>query len=126
MPRRRRSTVSDLASAPVVVVDDAGGGIAERAEELQRLRASGRPVVIAGRCASACTLYLSLDRVCVTGRAVLQFHAPSDPGLSQIFMALYPPSIRRWIAARGGLGARVLTMSATEAARHVPVCPSRS
>ena len=119
-------TVSDLASAPVVVVDDAGGGIAERAVELQRLRASGRPVVIAGRCASACTLYLSLHRTCITSRAVLMFHGPSDPGLSPIFLGLYPPGIRRWIAARGGLGARVLTMSATEAARHVPVCPSRS
>lgn len=110
---------------PVVVIDDPGGFVAERAAEIGRLLSEGRPVVIAGRCASACTLYLALDRVCMTPRAVFQFHAPSDPALGAIFLRLYPAGIRAWIAAHGGLGARVLTMPATEAARHVPLCPQR-
>ena len=125
MPRRWLRTVPDLASAPVVVVDDAGGGIAERAGELQRLRASGRPVVIAGRCASACTLYLSLGQTCITSRAVLMFHAPSDPGLSPIFLAMYPDGIRDWISAHGGLGPRVLVLPAAVAAAWIPTCPER-
>lgn len=110
---------------PVVILDDPGGLIAERAVEVGKLLASKRTVVIAGRCASACTLYLSLDRVCVTQRAVLQFHAPSDPSLGQFFLHLYPAGIRRWISAQGGLGARVLTMPAAEAARYIPLCPQR-
>jgi len=110
---------------PIVITDDPGGGVAERASEIGRLLSTGRPVVIAGRCASACTLYLALDRVCITDRAVLQFHAPSNPALVPAFLSLYPPGIRAWIAAHGGLGARILTMPAAEAARHVKMCPSR-
>ena len=110
---------------PIVITDDPGGEVAERALEVGRLLASGRPVVIAGRCASACTLYLALDQICRTDRAVLQFHAPSNPALVPAFLSIYPPGVRAWIAAHGGLGARVLTMPAAEVARYVKLCPSR-
>ena len=48
-------------------------------EVFARVRQSGERVVIDGLCLSACTLVLSTiprNRICVTRRAVLGFHAP--------------------------------------------------
>src|SRR5438874_1812991 len=58
--------------------DDSGGRIGTYLTKYQALRKSGQRVVIDGTCASACTLVLGViphDRICVTSRAVLAFHA---------------------------------------------------
>ncbi|MFY9769844.1 MAG: hypothetical protein WAK04_06375 [Xanthobacteraceae bacterium] len=83
------------AAAPAErILDDSGGRIGSYLNRYEALRKSGQRVVIDGTCASACTLLLGLiphDRICVTPRAVLAFHATWDPSLTgaqtnQIFM----------------------------------------
>jgi hypothetical protein len=85
-------------------------------DKYQNLRASGKTVMIDGLCASACTIILGAvphDRICVTSRANLGFHAAWDfgangrevtnPDATQMLNSMYPYPVRRWIAARGGL-----------------------
>lgn len=71
------------AAAPAErILDDSGGRIGSYLNRYEALRKSGQRVVIDGTCASACTLLLGLiphDRICVTPRAVLAFHAAWDP-----------------------------------------------
>src|SRR5712692_7073732 len=66
------------AHAEVRILASPGGQVGPFLELFERVRASGERVVIDGPCLSACTLVLSVvpdDRICVTRRAVLGFHA---------------------------------------------------
>jgi hypothetical protein len=102
--------------AVVRIADDRGGRIGAYVDKYQDLRSSGETVVIDGLCASACTIVLSAvphDRICVTSRAALGFHAAWDfgakgrevtnHGATQMLYSMYPSPIKHWIAARGGL-----------------------
>jgi hypothetical protein len=104
------------ASATVRIVNDAGGQIGPYLEHLSALRSSGERVVIDGPCLSACTMILGViprDRICVTNRARLGFHAAWNPGVdgrpvtsrggTQLLMEVYPQNVKRWIARNGGL-----------------------
>jgi hypothetical protein len=71
-----------LAGAPafaeVRILASPGGEVGPFLDLFERVRASGERVVIDGPCLSACTLVLSAvpnNRICVTRRAVLGFHA---------------------------------------------------
>ena len=71
------------ASAAVRIVADGGGQIGPYLESFAALRGSGQKVVIDGPCLSACTLVLGViprERICVTRRARLGFHAAWHPG----------------------------------------------
>jgi len=102
--------------ATVRISDDRGGRIGTYVSKFQRLRSSGESVVIDGLCASACTIVLGAvprDKICVTSRATLGFHAAydfvtngrtiTDPEATMMLYSMYPMPVRRWIAARGGL-----------------------
>jgi len=102
--------------AGVRIADDRGGQIGTYVDKYQSLRTSGETVIIDGLCASACTIVLGTvphDRICVTSRANLGFHAAWDfrangravanPDATQMLYSMYPSPVRRWIAARGGL-----------------------
>jgi len=102
--------------AVVRIADDRGGRIGTYLDKYHGLRASGETVVIDGFCASACTIVLGMvprDKICVTSRANLAFHAAWDldanghevinSGASRMLYSMYPSLVRRWIAARGGL-----------------------
>jgi len=102
--------------ATVRIHDDHGGQIGSYITKFERLRSSGQTVIIDGLCASACTLVLSAvppDRICVTSRARLGFHAAFDfgmngrmmtnPDATMMLYSMYPTPVRRWISARGGL-----------------------
>jgi hypothetical protein len=102
--------------AVVRIADDRGGQIGTYVDKYQSLRTSGETVIIDGLCASACTIVLGgvpHDRICVTSRANLGFHAAWDfgasgrevtnPDATQTLYSMYPSPVRRWIAARGGL-----------------------
>ena len=88
------------------------------------VRDSGEQVVIDGTCSSACTLVLGIvpaDRICVTEKAVLGFHAAWRPGFlglrvlnspaTHTLWSFYPSAIRQWIARNGGLGREMLYLS---------------
>lgn len=102
--------------AVVRIAEDRGGRIGTYVDKYQGLRSSGETVIIDGLCASACTIVLgaiSPDKICVTSRANLGFHAAWDVGsngraitnaeATRMLYSMYPTPIRRWIAKRGGL-----------------------
>jgi hypothetical protein len=123
------------AYATVRISDDRGGQIGNYLDKYRALRESGDRVEIDGTCASACTMLLGViprNRICVTQRAVLAFHSawtPTSEG-EQIssagnyyLWANYPPAVRQWIIAHGGLHARIIYLSGPELAAMYPRCP---
>jgi len=94
------------------------------------VRQSGERVIIDGPCLSACTLVLSTipsNRICVTRRAVLGFHAPRmvdrktgrssrAPEATRIVINSYPAKVRAWIKKRGGLSQRLILLRGRELA----------
>src|SRR3981081_3912271 len=69
--------------AVVRILGDRGGRIETYVDKYQGVRSSGEMVIIDGFCASACTIVLgsvSHDKICVTARAKLGFHAAWDFG----------------------------------------------
>jgi hypothetical protein len=101
----------------------------------QRVRASGERVVIDGPCLSACTLVLSLvpsDRICVTRRAILGFHAArsvdqrgrtyAEPEASELVLQAYPVPVRDWIRRHGGLTSRLLLLRGRDLVAIYPSC----
>jgi hypothetical protein len=92
-------------------------------------------VVIDGPCLSACTLVLSMvpnNRICVTRRAILGFHAArsidarghlyAEPEASELVLEAYPSPVRGWILRRGGLTSRLLLLRGRELAAIYPSC----
>lgn len=91
----------------VHITDDPGGFVSDRIEHIDALRESGALVVIDGKCASACTLYLVLDKTCITKSARLGFHglarATGKPLPEWYYMrrirqlaSFYQPAIKDW------------------------------
>ena len=129
-----------MASAPsafatVRIVGDAGGQIGPYLESLLKLRNSGQQVVIDGPCLSACTLLLGVvprERICVTRRARLGFHAAWHPGDNgeavtsqggtKLLMEIYPQNVRRWLAQRGGLTRTMKYLTGRELAAMYTNC----
>ena len=127
--------ISPPAQAEVRILASPGGAVAPFLELFERVRASGERVVIDGPCLSACTLVLSMvpdDRICVTRRAVLGFHAArsidrrgriyAEPEASQLVLQAYPAPVRGWISRRGGLTSRLLLLRGRELAAIYPAC----
>src|SRR3569832_969218 len=107
--------------AVVRIADDRGGRIGTYVDKYQDLRTSGETVIIDGLCASACTIVLGAvphDKICVTSKATLGFHAAWDfgsngravtnPEATQMLYSMYPSPVRRWINQRGGLTPHML------------------
>jgi hypothetical protein len=124
------------ASATVRIVGDSGGQIGPYLEHLSQLRSSGERVIIDGPCLSACTMVLGViprERICVTRRARLGFHAAWHPGNNgrpvtsrggtQLLMDVYPQNVRRWIAKKGGLTPRMVYLYGRELASMYQTCP---
>jgi len=78
----------------VVVVDDRGGSVIQRARLIKKYQAEGTRVEIRGEyCLSACTMYLSLRRTCVAPETDFGFHGPS----SRLYgIALSAGAFERW------------------------------
>lgn len=127
--------ISPPARAEVRILASPGGAVAPFLELFERVRASGERVVIDGPCLSACTLVLSMvpdDRICVTRRAVLGFHAArsidrrgrvyAEPEASRLVLEAYPSPVRGWISRRGGLTSRLLLLRGRELAAIYPAC----
>jgi hypothetical protein len=130
------AVVTSAASADVRIVNDRGGEVSAYVQKFQAVRASGERVVIDGPCLSACTLLTGIvphDRVCVTSRAVLGFHAasyyddasrslvPTRAG-SRLVMHLYPAEIRSWINRHGGLRPQLITLRGRELSALYQTC----
>src|SRR5437764_6877656 len=123
------------ALAEVRILSSPGGQVGPFLDLFERVRASGERVVIDGPCLSACTLVLSMvpsDRICVTRRAILGFHAArsidphgriyAEPEASELVLEAYPSAVRGWIRNRGGLTSRLLLLRGRELAAIYPFC----
>ena len=125
-------TASD---ATVRIADDPGGRIGTYVNRYEGVRTSGEGVIIDGYCASACTIVLGTiphDRICVTSRARLGFHAAWDSGANgrrminweatQSLYSMYPFEIRHWIDQRGGLTPHMIFLTGRELAAMYRPC----
>jgi len=126
----------NAASADLRIVGDPGGEVSSYVQKFHEVRDSGQSVVIDGPCLSACTLLTGIiprNRICVTSRAVLGFHAasyyddvsrslvPTRRG-SRLVMRFYPPEIRAWINRHGGLTPQLITLRGRELSALYRTC----
>jgi len=121
--------------AMVRIADDMGGPLGGYLLKFSAIRDSGERVMIDGSCFSACTLVTALiprDRICITERAILGFHAGwfenkageqvISPTGTGVLYEMYPPIIRKWIARQGGLGKRTILLEGRELAAIYRYC----
>lgn len=117
----------------VIIRDSPGGRVDQFLSAVDLAKLNGAEVRIGGYCASACTLFLSLEgQVCVEADARLGFHAPYWPKLEGVrfyqddsnkeFFARYPKKIQDWINSKGGLRPPMIWLSGEELFRLVPLC----
>ena len=114
--------------ADVRILSSSGGMVEDYLRTFAQLRRSGERIIIDGPCFSACTLVLSTipkNRICVTRRAVLGFHAAQwvdsrsgrvsrAPEATRIVTQSYPPGVRAWIKKRGGLTGKPIYLRGRE------------
>jgi hypothetical protein len=123
------------ARAEVRILSSPGGQVGPFIELFDKVRQTGERVVIDGPCLSACTLVLMTvpsERICVTRRAVLGFHAArsmdrrgrlyAEPEASKAVHEAYPEPIRNWISRHGGLTSRMLLLRGRELTAFYPSC----
>ena len=126
---------ADASGAMTRIEDDMGGSLGKYLLMFAEMRDAGERVMIDGSCFSACTLVTAMvpkNRVCITERARLGFHATwveeesgrrvTSAAGTQLLYQMYPPVIRKWIARHGGLGARTLVMEGHELAAVYQRC----
>lgn len=124
-----------MARADVRIIASSGGLVGDYLKVFAQMRQSGERVVIDGPCLSACTLVLSTiprNRICVTRRAVLGFHAPQwvdrsgrmsrAPEATRIVINSYPAGVRTWIKKRGGLSQKLIYLRGPELTALYPRC----
>ena len=127
--------ISDDASAAVRISNDSGGQIGPYIDNYTMVRSSGQRVIIDGPCLSACTMVLGIvprERICVTQRAKLGFHAAWNPGANgRVVMShagtkalweIYPGHIRSWLAKRGGLKPKMVYLTGSELSAMYQPC----
>jgi hypothetical protein len=125
----------DSSNAVTRIRDDMGGPLGRYMRMFATIRDSGERVIIDGKCFSACTLVTAMipkERVCITQRAALGFHAGwvnDDTGKriitpegTRLLYEMYPPTIRSWINKHGGLSARTIILTGRELAALYPFC----
>jgi hypothetical protein len=113
--------------ADVRIVSSPGGVVGNYLDFFAKVKRSGERVIIDGPCLSACTLVLSTiprNRICVTSRAVLGFHAPQildqngrshrSREATRAVTASYPPAVRAWIRRNGGLSKNMIMLRGRE------------
>ncbi|NWG26816.1 MAG: hypothetical protein HXY30_20765 [Pseudorhodoplanes sp.] len=123
------------ASASFRISHDPGGQIGPYLDRFANLRNSGESVVIDGPCLSACTMLLGLipkERICVTPRARLGFHAAWLPDANgrpvksvagtQALWEIYPRPVRRWLSRNGGLKPQMVYLYGRELESMYSAC----
>lgn len=110
------------------VINDHGGHVAAYIMRAERLDRAGLRVRFAGRCDSACTVYLGLPRACVTRGVSFGFHLPfgakakGNEAARRYLLSAYPAWVRAWLKEEGGLTASVKRMGYSYASKHLPTC----
>jgi hypothetical protein len=124
------------AHAEIRILGSPGGEVGSYLELFAAVRQTGQRVVIDGPCYSACTLVLSSvprERICVTRRAVLGFHAPrwidrrgkqyaASRDTVRAVADVYPADVRAWIDRHGGLTGKPIFLRGNQLAAMYPRC----
>jgi hypothetical protein len=124
------------AFADVRILSSPGGAVSDYLKFFSHVRQSGKRVVIDGPCLSACTLVLSTiprNRICVTPRAILGFHAPlvvdyqtgrifRSSDMTRAVAASYPARVRTWIKRNGGLNQKLIFLRGRQLAALYARC----
>jgi hypothetical protein len=89
---------------------DLGGKLRAYTAQVERLNREKRAKRISGVCASACSVFLGVRRVCIERDAQVWFHAAyqpaslrPDPTGSLVMLSYYPRRVRRWVIQTGAL-----------------------
>lgn len=122
----------------VVIAADYGGEVTSYSARVSAYLKRKVTVRIEGECASACTMVTALPaaRICVAPGAKIELHQSylpnrfnpldttirSESGTAEL-MKHYPPKLREWIAARGGLTSELMTLEGAELAQVMRICP---
>lgn len=129
------SLIATVAVADVRILSSSGGEVSGYLRLFSQLRRSGERIVIDGPCPSACTLVLSTiprNRICVTSKAVLGFHAPQlvdqlgrksrSSQITRAVAASYPAAVRAWIQRNGGLKQKLIFLRGRQLSAIYPRC----
>jgi hypothetical protein len=129
------SLIATVAVADVRILSSSGGEVSGYLRLFSQLRRSGERIVIDGPCLSACTLVLSTiprNRICVTSKAVLGFHAPQlvdqlgrksrSSEITCAVAASYPAAVRAWIQRNGGLKQKLIFLRGRQLSAIYPRC----
>lgn len=125
-------SIYEMSFAPLAVLvgGDSGGNIAQYIIRTEEYRIAQTQVSFAGRCDSACTLYLNLapEQICMQRDAYFRFHAPiaNSERVEKMAMAImmerYPDWVKDWIFLQGGLTHHLMTMDYAYARQFVRPC----
>jgi hypothetical protein len=110
--------LSSSAQATVIITGDGGGKVRAYETRWETVRAADDDVIIAGECASACTMVLSIvkpNRICSTGDGAFGFHSAfylDETGLnvgyaedaSKAIFDAYPARVRAIVRELGYYG----------------------
>lgn len=110
--------------------NDNGGSVIGYARAVSQMRNRNTLIVFDGRCASACTLYLSLQstRTCLLPGSSFLFHSAygARPDVNrwatEFMMGQYPAWVQTWIRRNGGLTSRTIRMDYAYASRFMRTC----
>jgi hypothetical protein len=114
----------------VTIREDTGGHVILYALRMRKWLEKGTQVRFAGKCQSACTLYLGLsqEKICISNGATFGFHSPygvsgrRDRVAQDYMMRNYPEWVRLWIDSRGGLTGQMKTMPYSYASIFLKPC----
>ncbi len=129
-----------LASTPVTamtITENGGGLMVVFDTKANEMASTGEYVQFAGPCASGCTFFLRLSKICITPEARFGFHAAfnfvptwrdhqyaqiTNQGATRMMFAQYPDWVQDWIRDNGGLTPKMIWMDFETAKQHVKVC----
>lgn len=128
------ATAVPRSASEYVVRNDPGGYVIDYAIDMLKMERARRPVKFAGRCDSACTIYLGLNtaQTCITSAAKFGFHLPfgSDRRgnlvAASFMMKKYPQWVHKWLEANGGLSSKLKVMPFTYASKYIKPCKNGS
>jgi hypothetical protein len=120
----------------VTITDAPGGGVQVWEQKWTWIKKKEVPVKIDGPCASACTMVLDVENLCITSRAVFQFHMAyfrfgsggavnSNYYTAAYLYNHYPSWVRSWIKSQGGLrkdDQKLIDMPYAYAKNYLPTC----
>jgi hypothetical protein len=97
------SLLTAAAPARFIVTYDGGGNLNAYRQNFNLFRGRDIEVMIDGPCYSACTIYVALNKVCITQQAVLYFHKGPSRNSTEFMQMHWGPKLRALLATRGEL-----------------------